>query len=297
MITKKIFTFKNIYLFFLIYFFYNYFNTGFILDFNVKSFLDKYFGLSKYIVFIILLGNYFVEYIKKEKRNATLTIIFFIYLFYLAFVTIFLSYKLNLITQKPIPNLEYNFIKYCIFDFNFGLISAFFISNIILTKNIYIFYLALIISSLVCLFMGIIITNRIFIKSYKYIKIEYNKRKLLEKKEEKVKEKIAIKEAIEKNEIKQLEQIEEYKEKMIQEQVILLKEKESESEFHIFEIKSSNIPSNNLNNTEELKKTETSEISTDIQEPEIKNITNKIKKIRKKNDDFKKHKIHYLGEK
>ncbi|MGL4687782.1 MAG: hypothetical protein ACRCVS_03760, partial [Fusobacteriaceae bacterium] len=115
-------------------------------------------------------------------------------------------------------------------------------SNMILTNNIYLFYLVLIISILICLFMGIIITNRVLIKGFKYIKAEYHKRKTLEKKEEKVKEKIAIKESIEKNEIKQLEKMGEYKERMIQEKTISHKEKESklDTEFHIFEMKNLN---------------------------------------------------------
>ncbi|MGL5123384.1 MAG: hypothetical protein ACRC6K_04380, partial [Fusobacteriaceae bacterium] len=228
-----------IYLFFLIYFFYSYFNTGFILEYDIKTFFDKYFGISKYIVFIILLGNYFIEHIKKEKRNTILTIMFLIYIFYLAFATLLLSYKLNLIIQNPIPNLEYHFVKYSVFDYDLGLIASFLISNLILINNTYLFYLVFLISILICLFMGIIVTNRVLIKGLKYIKIEYNKLKILEKKEEKVKEKIAIKESIEKNEIKQLEKIKEYREQMIQNEITSHKERTSklETEFHIFELK------------------------------------------------------------
>lgn len=226
---KNIFKFKNLYLLLLgslAYFYY----VGSPKIVQWEEVISKYFGITKYLIYTILLTNY-VTLQNKKKQNMLSFIMHFSYVFMLAICFILISYNLGLLSKIPnLQNLEERFLELSIFKYKLGLIATYLYSFLILNKNIYIFYTAVGVSALIILFMSVSLTNWLIINNLKSVKEGYIKRKKIEEEEALILEKIAIKEAIEKNTIEQIKKMEIARENEIKEQVVRLNNGHADNE-------------------------------------------------------------------
>lgn len=220
---------KNIYLILLLCFFYTEFEGVSILGYNLSRNMEKYFGISKYVVYLILIGNYFVEYVEKRKEKSCLVIInYYTYLVFLASSFLFLIYKLDILNSFRNLTFEKEFLNVSIFNYNLGLIPVYLMQFAIFVEDIRFLYLYIGIAIFILIIMLVIILNWGIIKTYKNLTKGYRTRKELERKEREIAEKIAIKEAIEKNELDQKKRIAEERERQIQEMVRLMNQSDDE---------------------------------------------------------------------
>ena len=112
-----------------------------------------------------------------------------------------------------------------IFDYKLGLVTSYLLEKGLFVQNKTLFYIIFLICGAILLIMGIIIYNWIIVKNIKKLVIRYEKMKKNEKEEKEIKEKILIKEFIEKNESEKLIKINEDKQRQIEKLIVELKEK------------------------------------------------------------------------
>ncbi|MGL4533881.1 MAG: hypothetical protein ACRCUA_02280 [Fusobacteriaceae bacterium] len=220
---------KYFYLVLMLCFFYTQLEVVPVLGYNVSGNMEKYFGISKYLIYLIILMNYFVEYVENRKeKNCLIIINYYTYLVFLSASFLFLVYKLNILNDFSQPYLERNFLNLSIFKYNLGLIPTYFMEFLIFFKDVRIFYSFIVAAVLILIVMAIIILNWGVLRVYKNLTKGYRTRKELERKEREIAEKIAIKESIERNELEQKKRIAEEREKQIQEMVKLMNQGEDE---------------------------------------------------------------------
>lgn len=218
---RKIFSFKNLYLFSLILLLHYYFNGKDLFQGNVSEIINDYFGRSRYILFFILVINYFTTGIKDNKKRDKVTILSHsLYLVYLAFYNLLISAQLGLIVGPVIKNKDFLFLDLSIFKYKTGIIATYLISNVVNTENRNIFWLGIAMSLIIitCFVLGVL--NLFVFSNIKDIKTERLKKKNIKNKENDILQKIQIREAIEKTEIEQLTKQEKEKEQRIKEKVI-----------------------------------------------------------------------------
>lgn len=217
---NKFFNLHNIYLILVIYFIYSCVTGENFFEMDTAEFMDRYFGISQYLIMAVLVANYLLSYVKNEKKKLIFTLInYFLYVGFISLVILWMYYKLGLFGKIGGSHLEYDFVKLTVFQYKLGLIPSYFTSLIILAENDKIFYGGLGISLLNALLLLIMGTNWIFINNYRKIRKGYIQRKKIEEEEALLKEKIAIKESVERNELEQIRRMNIEAEKRIREEV------------------------------------------------------------------------------
>ncbi|MGL4392050.1 MAG: hypothetical protein ACRCSK_01220 [Fusobacteriaceae bacterium] len=205
---NRTFLFNNIYLIIVLYFFYSCFNGINFFGLETTYNMEKYFGIGKYLVFIILFANYFVEFFKEKKtKNRYLLLSYFLYLFYISFIILILSFELGILFNRAenfnAEVLDMKLASLAYFKYNFGLVPGYIARYIVINENAKIFYAGISISVLATIFMIIIFVNYILIRVYRIISKGYKKRKYFEEKEEDLENKIEIKEISERKAVQQ----------------------------------------------------------------------------------------------
>lgn len=216
----KILNIRNLYLGIVIYFIYSCVTGERFFNMDTSEFMERYFGITQYILMFILVVNYLLSYVKDNHRRNIFTFInYYLYVGALSVMILWLYYRLGIFGKMGGPELENLFIKLTVFDYKLGLIPSYIASFVLLTDNEKIFYGGIAAVVVTALILLILIINWIFINNFKKLKKGYEKRKSLEEEEAALREKIAIKEAVEKAEVEQRMRLNQEAERRIREEV------------------------------------------------------------------------------
>ena len=217
---------KNINFIILLLLFYGYFKSNILLDNGFWRVINVYFGRIQYLIYIIMIFNFLIRYVKNSKKRNILTVInYYFYLVTYSIFYLFLSWKLNLFSKVIEIETRDKFLSITIFDYKLGLVSSYLLEKGLFVQSKILFYIILSVCGIVLLIMGIIIYNWIIVKNMKKLMLRYEKMKKNEREEKVIKEKILIKEFIEKNESEKLIKINEDKQRQIEKLIADLKEK------------------------------------------------------------------------
>lgn len=209
---KKILKTKVLYLLFLVGFFYKYINEAIHGKSGIYEILTRYFGYGKYVIFFILISNFYTMGMKEERRNRWTKIFYSSYIIYIAFMFFIASYKVHIMGSNATGDPGYNIFNILIFNLNTGLIGGYILSYIMLMDNPYIYWSFFVIFFGISLLAITFLVNFLMIRPVKILNEEYIKRIKLERAEEELIEQIAIKEALEKKERELIERREEAQE-------------------------------------------------------------------------------------
>ena len=217
---------KNINFIILLLLFYGYFKSNIFLDNGFWQVINVYFGRMQYLIYIVMIFNFLIRYVKSNKKRNIFTVInYYIYLVVYSVFYLLLSWKLNLFSNVIGVETRDKFLSITIFDYKLGLVTSYLLEKGLFVQNKTLFYIIFLICGAILLIMGIIIYNWIIVKNIKKLVIRYEKMKKNEKEEKEIKEKILIKEFIEKNESEKLIKINEDKQRQIEKLIAELKEK------------------------------------------------------------------------
>ncbi|MGL4403205.1 MAG: hypothetical protein ACRCTS_05755 [Fusobacteriaceae bacterium] len=217
---KKIFSLKNIYLLIATYFILGGITGETFLGYNLSKFMDYYFGRTQYIIYGVLMLNYFISYVENERKKLIFTIInYYIYIGMLSVVTLFMIYKLEVFSGINLMNLESEFMELALFKYKLGLIPTYLNFVIIFNENKNIFYGAFGIAIFNSLLLLVLMLNWGIFYHLKKIRKGYLLREKMEREEKELQEKIALKEMLEKKEVERLKRLREETEKRIREEV------------------------------------------------------------------------------
>ncbi|WP_426709250.1 hypothetical protein [Cetobacterium sp. SF1] len=212
----KILALKNIYLIFVVYFFYGYINKNIFSEYNFYNEIEKYLGNFKILLYIILIISILFPYMKNKMKKTVLKIrVFFFtilcivgaYMYILDYI-----YKLNLNLQDG----ENKLIELSIIKYNIGLIPTFWLNEIYknFPKD------KIIIAGWTIIgIASIILFAQMVRKTIMYFINAYRKRRDRILRERQIEEQIAIKEELERKEIEALEKLEARQEQEIQERL------------------------------------------------------------------------------
>ncbi len=217
---------KNINFIILLLLFYGYFKSNIFLDNGFWQVINVYFGRMQYLIYIVMIFNFLIRYVKSNKKRNIFTVInYYIYLVVYSVFYLLLSWKLNLFSNVIGVETRDKFLSITIFDYKLGLVTSYLLEKGLFVQNKTLFYIIFLICGAILFIMGIIIYNWIIVKNIKKLVIRYEKMKKNEKEEKEIKEKILIKEFIEKNESEKLIKINEDKQRQIEKLIAELKEK------------------------------------------------------------------------
>ena len=217
---------KNINFIILLLLFYGYFKSNIFLDNGFWQVIYVYFGRMQYLIYIVMIFNFLIRYVKSNKKRNIFTVInYYIYLVVYSVFYLLLSWKLNLFSNVIGVETRDKFLSITIFDYKLGLVTSYLLEKGLFVQNKTLFYIIFLICGAILFIMGIIIYNWIIVKNIKKLVIRYEKMKKNEKEEKEIKEKILIKEFIEKNESEKLIKINEDKQRQIEKLIAELKEK------------------------------------------------------------------------
>ncbi|MGL4969408.1 MAG: hypothetical protein ACRC5B_04525, partial [Fusobacteriaceae bacterium] len=123
---KKIFSLKNIYLLIVTYFIWIGITGEMFLGYNLSQFMTNYFGRTQYVIYAVLMINYFISYVENEKKKFIFTIInYYIYIGVLSVIALFMIYRLEIFSQKNLMALESSFMELSLFQYKLGMISTY----------------------------------------------------------------------------------------------------------------------------------------------------------------------------
>ena len=217
---------KNINFIILLLLFYGYFKSNIFLDNGFWQVINVYFGRIQYLIYIIMIFNFLIRYVKNSKKRNVFTVInYYLYLVVYSMFYLWLSWKLNLFSSVIGIGTRDKFLSITIFDYKLGLVVSYLLEKGLFVQSEILFYIILSVCGIILLIMGIIIYNWIIVKNMKKLMLRYEKMKKNEKEEKDIKEKILIKEFIEKNESEKLIKINEDKQRQIEKLIAELKEK------------------------------------------------------------------------
>ena len=217
---------KNINFIILLLLFYGYFKSNILLDNGFWRVINVYFGRIQYLIYIVMIFNFLIRYVKNSKKRNIFTVInYYFYLVTYSIFYLFLSWKLNLFSKVIEVETRGKFLSITIFDYKLGLVVSYLLEKGLFVQSKILFYIILSVCGIVILIMGIIIYNWIIVKNMKKLMLRYEKMKKNEREEKVIKEKILIKEFIEKNESEKLIKINEDKQRQIEKLIADLKEK------------------------------------------------------------------------
>ena len=217
---------KNINFIILLLLFYGYFKSNILLDNGFWQVINVYFGRMQYLIYIVMIFNFLIRYVKNSKKRNVFTVInYYLYLVVYSMFYLWLSWKLNLFSSVIGIGTRDKFLSITIFDYKLGLVTSYLLEKSLFVQSRILFYIISLICGAILLVMGIIIYNWIIVKNIKRLMIKYEKIKKNEKEEKEIKEKILIKEFIEKNESEKLIKINEDKQRQIEKLIAELKEK------------------------------------------------------------------------
>lgn len=226
---NKIFNLRNVYLLIVLSFIWSGTMGNTFFGWNLRRFMEYYFGRTQYVIYIMLIANYFISYAENNKKKTIFTFInYFLYLGIFSIIFILLTYKLGVFSQINVGRMEKEFVELALFKYKLGLVPTYLSFLIILNENRNIFYGALGVAILNSLILLILMLNWGIFYHLRKIRKGYLLRKKMEKEERELQEKIALKEMLERKEIERIKRVREAMEKRIREEVTNLNFERSE---------------------------------------------------------------------
>ncbi|MGL4253083.1 MAG: hypothetical protein ACRCU6_11300 [Fusobacteriaceae bacterium] len=217
---KKIFSLKNIYLLIVTYFIWIGITGEMFLGYNLSQFMTNYFGRTQYVIYAVLMINYFISYVENEKKKFIFTIInYYIYIGVLSVIALFMIYRLEIFSQKNLMALESSFMELSLFQYKLGMISTYLNFVVIFNENRNVFYAAFGIAIFNSILLLVLMLNWGIFYHLKKVRKGYLLREKMEREEKELQEKIAMKEMLEKKEVERLKRVREETERRIREEV------------------------------------------------------------------------------
>ncbi|MGL4945583.1 MAG: hypothetical protein ACRC4Z_04915, partial [Fusobacteriaceae bacterium] len=173
-----------------------------------------------YVIYAVLMINYFISYVENEKKKFIFTIInYYIYIGVLSVIALFMIYRLEIFSQKNLMALESSFMELSLFQYKLGMISTYLNFVVIFNENRNVFYAAFGIAIFNSILLLVLMLNWGIFYHLKKVRKGYLLREKMEREEKELQEKIAMKEMLEKKEVERLKRVREETERRIREEV------------------------------------------------------------------------------
>ena len=162
---------KNINFIILLLLFYGYFKSNILLDNGFWQVINVYFGRMQYLIYIVMIFNFLIRYVKNSKKRNVFTVInYYLYLVVYSMFYLWLSWKLNLFSSVIGIGTRDKFLSITIFDYKLGLVTSYLLEKSLFVQSRILFYIISLICGAILMVIGNKKKNWIIKKKKKKIK-------------------------------------------------------------------------------------------------------------------------------